>query len=132
MGNCDVLGSVVAWTGATVMPYAEKEPCVYIMASRRNGTIYIGVTSDVRGRVSDHKQGVADGFTKKYGVKQLVYYEMHATMDEAIAREKQLKNWKRAWKLRLIEEMNPEWIDLLDEQTGTLHDGPADAPRLQR
>ena len=114
------------------MQYAEKEPCVYIMASRRNGTIYIGVTSDVRGRVSDHKQGVADGFTKKYGVKQLVYYEMHATMDEAIAREKQLKNWKRAWKLRLIEEMNPEWIDLLDEQTGTLHDGPADAARLQR
>ncbi len=76
----------------------EKTPCVYIIASGRNGTNYIGVTSDLHGRISLHKQDLIEGFTKKYGVHTLVYYEMHLTMDDAIHREKQIKEWKRAWK----------------------------------
>jgi len=103
-----------------------KEPCVYILASKGNGTLYVGVTSDIHGRMADHKQGLIAGFTKTYGVARLVYYEMHESMDAAIRREKQLKEWKRAWKLRLIEQMNPEWIDLFDEVTGELFNGPAD------
>jgi putative endonuclease len=106
-----------------------KEPCVYVLASRPNGTLYVGVTSDIYGRMADHKQELFEGFTKRYGVKRLVYYEMHACMDAAIQREKQLKEWKRAWKLRLIEQMNPEWRDLFDETTGELLDGPADRQR---
>ncbi|MGE0668045.1 MAG: GIY-YIG nuclease family protein [Sphingomonadales bacterium] len=90
----------------------EKTFCVYIMASRRNGTLYIGVTSDLVKRVFQHKQGAADGFTKKYKCHTLVWYEQHATAQTAITREKQLKEWKRLWKLRIIEEMNPDWRDL--------------------
>jgi putative endonuclease len=105
-----------------------KQPCVYIVASRPNGTLYIGVTGDLHGRMADHKQGLIEGFTKKYAVKRLVYYEMHETMDGAIRREKQLKKWNRLWKLRIIEEVNPEWLDLFDEATGTLRDLPADPP----
>ena len=89
-----------------------KQPVVYILASKRNGTLYIGVTSDLVKRVWHHKDDVAEGFTKKYGVHTLVYYEMHADMTEGIRREKQLKKWNRAWKIELIEKENPEWLDL--------------------
>ena len=89
-----------------------KQPCVYMLASQKNGTLYIGVTSNLLQRVWQHKSGLVEGFTKRYGIKQLVWYEMHASMPEAIAREKALKEWRRAWKLKLIEERNPEWQDL--------------------
>jgi putative endonuclease len=90
-------------------------PCVYILASTRNGTLYIGVTSDLVKRVWQHKNGFVDGFTKQYGVHTLVWYEVHQTMASAIAREKALKYWKRKWKLRLIEEGNPDWVDLYEK-----------------
>ncbi len=90
----------------------EKEPCVYILASRPNGTLYIGVTSDLVKRTWEHKNDLVEGFTKKYGVHDLVYYEPHPDMTGAITREKQLKKWKRDWKRQLIEEANPEWRDL--------------------
>jgi putative endonuclease len=92
-----------------------KQPCVYILASRRNGTLYIGVTSDVVRRVWQHRSGAIDGFTAQYGVHRLVYAEFHATMVDAIHREKCLKVWRRVWKLRLIEEGNPQWRDLYDD-----------------
>jgi len=85
---------------------------VYISASRRNGTLYVGVASDLLRRVWQHKSDVAGGFTKKYGVHMLVYYEMRANVIEAIRREKQLKKWNRAWKIELIEKKNPQWRDL--------------------
>lgn len=87
---------------------------VYIMASRRNGTIYIGVTSDLAKRAWEHREGLIDGFTKKYGCKMLVWFESHGTIEAAILREKQMKEWRRAWKLRRIEEMNPDWNDLFE------------------
>ena len=87
-------------------------PCVYIMASKPRGTLYIGVTSDLVKRVWEHKNGVVEGFTKQYGVHTLVWYETGETMYSVITREKQLKKWNRAWKVRLIEEMNPGWADL--------------------
>ena len=90
----------------------NKEPTVYILASRRNGTLYIGVTSDLIQRIWQHRQDMAPGFTQKYQVHILVYFEHFQTMDEAILREKQLKKWNRAWKLRLIETKNPNWLDL--------------------
>ena len=85
---------------------------VYIMASKRNGTIYIGVTSDLSQRVHDHKDGAIDGITKQYGCKTLVWYEEHDDIRDAIQREKSLKRWYRKWKLDLIEQMNPDWDDL--------------------
>ena len=91
-----------------------KQPCVYMLASQRNGTLYIGVTSDLITRVWEHKQDFVAGFTKKYGVHDLVWYEQHEDMPTAIAREKTLKEWQRAWKLELIEKMNPEWKDLYE------------------
>ncbi|MDP2030414.1 MAG: GIY-YIG nuclease family protein [Thiobacillus sp.] len=91
-----------------------KQPCVYLLASQRNGTLYIGVTSDLIKRVWEHKQDLVEGFSKKYGVHDLVWYEQHGDMPTAIAREKTLKEWKRAWKLELIEKMNPEWKDLYE------------------
>ena len=91
------------------------QPCVYILASRRNGTLYVGVTSNPPQRLWQHRDGVVDGFTKRYGVKTLVWFELHETMEAAIKREKQIKEWRRAWKLRLIEEKNPDWRDLSDE-----------------
>lgn len=106
-----------------------KQPCVYILASKRNGTLYIGVTSNLFIRVCNHKQDLIEGFTKRYGVHRLVYYEAHQTMDAAIVREKRLKKWNRAWKVRLIESMNPEWEDLFDEFWGAINDGPADIAR---
>ncbi len=93
------------------------QPCVYILASERNGTLYIGVTSDLIKRVWQHKNDLADGFTKKYRVHQLVWYESHPTMESAIKREKALKNWHRIWKIRIIEQMNPDWLDLYQELT---------------
>jgi putative endonuclease len=92
-----------------------KRACVYILASKRNGTLYIGVTNDVARRVWEHKSDVVDGFTKQYGAHDLVYAEFHETMPLAIAREKQMKKWRRAWKVRLIEEQNPNWRDLYAE-----------------
>jgi putative endonuclease len=92
-----------------------KEAYVYILASKRNGTLYIGVTSDLIKRVYEHKTGVFKGFTEKYGVKDLVYYESGVSIESAILREKQLKKWNRAWKLALIERTNPEWKDLYKE-----------------
>ncbi len=85
---------------------------VYMLASERNGTLYIGVTGDLVRRVWEHRQDAVDGFTQRYGVHMLVWYEVHVSIVEAIRREKQLKKWNRAWKLRLIEENNPEWKDL--------------------
>jgi putative endonuclease len=83
-----------------------------MLASRRNGTLYVGVTSDLATRVQRHKAGANEGFTKRYCVHTLVWYEQHASMDSAIAREKAIKEWKRVWKLELIEATNPEWRDL--------------------
>jgi putative endonuclease len=111
------------------MSLRAKCPSVYILASRRNGTLYIGVTSDLPNRVGLHKQDLIEGFTKKYSVHLLVYYEMHPTMEAAIRREKQIKEWRRLWKIRLIESMNPEWFDLFDERIGEILDGPADTAR---
>jgi putative endonuclease len=84
-----------------------KQQAVYILASKRNGTLYVGVTSDLVKRVWQHKNDVVKGFTEKYGVHTLVYYELHVSMTEAILREKQLKKWNRAWKIELIEKENP-------------------------
>ena len=90
----------------------SKQPAVYILASKRNGTLYVGVTSDLAKRVREHKEGGTGGFTKKYNVHDLVYYELFEDMRSAITREKQLKKWRRVWKLDLIEGVNPSWDDL--------------------
>ena len=90
----------------------EKQPAVYILASKRNGTLYIGVTSDLTKRVWEHKNGMVEGFTKRYNVHRLVWYEIHESMESALTREKRMKEWKRAWKLELPEGANPEWEDL--------------------
>jgi putative endonuclease len=95
----------------------SKQPAVYILASRRNGTLYVGVTSDLVKRTYEHKQDLVEGFTKQYGVHRLVYFEMHEDMIAAITREKQLKKWNRAWKIELIEQRNREWRDLYAELT---------------
>jgi putative endonuclease len=92
-----------------------KQPCVYILASKRNGTLYVGVTSDAPRRVAEHRGGAVDSFTKRYRVHRLVYAEFHETMLGAIEREKALKKWRRAWKLELIERANPAWRDLSGE-----------------
>ena len=92
----------------------DKQPAVYILASKRNGTLYIGVTSDIIKRVWEHKNSLAEGFTRKYSVYNLVWYELHENMETAILREKRLKEWKRKWKLELIETSNPKWNDLYD------------------
>ncbi|MEQ1513404.1 MAG: GIY-YIG nuclease family protein [Lysobacteraceae bacterium] len=91
-----------------------KQPCVYILASRYYGTLYVGVTSDLVQRVWQHKNDIAEGFTKRYRVHDLVWYEVHDTMHSAIAREKAIKEWKRAWKITLIEKGNLRWRDLFD------------------
>ncbi|OPL12792.1 MAG: hypothetical protein AVO39_03770 [delta proteobacterium MLS_D] len=90
----------------------ERLPAVYMLASKRNGTLYTGVTSNLAKRVCEHKNGLAEGFTKRYSVHLLVWFEIHETMESAIVREKQIKEWKRAWKLKLIESANPDWEDL--------------------
>jgi putative endonuclease len=101
----------------------DLEPCVYILASQRNGTLYIGVTSDVIGRISEHKQSLTPGFTSRYQVKLLVHLEYFDTLDVAIAREKQLKKWSRAGKIDLIERGNPTWRDLYFDVSGLI-EGP--------
>jgi putative endonuclease len=90
----------------------DKQFCVYILASKRNGTLYIGVTSELAARVWQHKSRAVEGFTAKYGVNRLVYYEAHGSAEAAIVREKQLKKWRRSWKIELFESLNPEWRDL--------------------
>ena len=92
----------------------KKQFFVYILSSQRNGTLYIGVTSNLVKRIWEHKNNQAEGFTRKYNVKNLVYFEIHDNAESAITREKQIKKWKRAWKIRLIEEKNPDWKDLYD------------------
>lgn len=92
-----------------------KQPAVYILASQRNGTLYIGVTSNLVQRVYQHRESLADGFSKQYGVKMLVWFEQHDTMESAIAREKAMKKWHRQWKIDLIEAQNPKWRDLWDD-----------------
>jgi len=99
---------------ADVGEWAEKHPAVYMMASRRRGTLYVGVTSALYNRVCDHKNKTFKGFTERYDVSLLVWYEHHQTMEEGIRREKQIKAWKRDWKIKTIEIMNPGWKDLHD------------------
>ena len=93
----------------------DRQYYVYLLASKRNGTLYVGVTSNLVGRVWQHKEKEIEGFTKRYGIDRLVWYEVHQNARSAIAREKQIKKWRRAWKIRLIEESNPEWKDLYEE-----------------
>jgi len=95
-----------------------KQPCVYLLASGRNGTLYVGVTSDLVGRIWQHRTHAAEGFSHRYGVTQLVWYELHSTMESAILQEKRIKKWNRAWKLELIEKANPSWRDLWPDITG--------------
>lgn len=92
-----------------------KTPCVYMLANKRNGTLYVGVTSNLPQRVWQHKNDLVEGFTRRYGVHALVWYEVHETMEIAIAREKTIKEWQRQWKIDLIEAMNPEWRDLYED-----------------
>ena len=93
----------------------DFQPAVYILASKPNGTLYTGVTSNLMQRIAQHREGVFNGFAKKYDIKRLVWFEPHDDMEAAIRREKQLKKWNRAWKVRLIEENNPEWRDLAED-----------------
>ena len=93
----------------------NKQPCVYILSSQKNGTLYIGVTSVLVQRIGQHRSGLIEGFAQKHNVRNLVYYELHDRMEDAIIREKQLKKWKRQWKIALIERDNKEWHDLYDE-----------------
>ena len=95
-----------------------KQPAVDILASGRSGTLYVGVTSDLVQRTWQHKERLGGGFAAKHSVENLVWYELHATMDSVISREKQIKRWNRAWKVRLIEESNPYWIDLWSQIIG--------------
>ena len=92
-----------------------REPCVYILTNKPRGVLYIGVTSDLPQRIWQHKNGVTEGFAKRYRIQTLVWYEMHDTMDTAIGREKALKKWNRSWKIELIEKDNPQWRDLYGE-----------------
>ena len=92
----------------------EFQPCVYIMTNHRRGTLYVGVTAHLAKRIWIHREGLAEGFSKKYGLKRLVYVECFDSMSTAIRCEKRLKRWRRLWKIRLIEEVNPEWRDLYD------------------
>jgi putative endonuclease len=91
---------------------------VYLLASKRNGTLYIGVTNDLVRRVYEHKNDIVEGFTKKYGIHLLVYYEQYDNVESAIQRERQMKKWNRQWKIRRIERQNPDWRDLYDEIVG--------------
>ena len=90
----------------------KNQYCIYILANKRNGTLYIGVTSNLVERVYEHKNNMIEGFSKKYNIHKLVYYEITDDIESAIRREKQLKKWNRKWKMNLIEKSNPEWIDL--------------------
>jgi len=96
---------------------SEKRPCVYILASKRNGTLYVGVTSDIARRAWQHRLNAVGGFVRDYGVHRLVFVEFHETMADAFLREKRVKKWRRAWKVELVERHNPQWRDLYDELT---------------
>ena len=96
----------------------EKSFCVYMLASARNGTLYVGVTSNLVQRIWQHKEGIVEGFIREYGIKTLVWFEQHDSAESAIMREKQIKKWNRAWKVRLIEGSNPYWNDLYTEIAG--------------
>jgi putative endonuclease len=96
----------------------EKRPCVYILANQRNGTLYVGVTSDIARRVWQHRSDAVSGFVQDYHVYKLVFIEFHETMADAILREKRIKKWRRAWKLELIERQNPQWHDLYEQVIG--------------
>ncbi len=93
----------------------DFSPTVYLLASRRNGTIYTGVTSNLLARVAQHREGVAAGFARKHGIKLLVWFEVHENMESAILREKRIKKWERAWKLELLKAGNPDWRDLAED-----------------
>jgi putative endonuclease len=93
----------------------EHRYFVYIMASKRHGTLYVGVTGNLAGRAYEHKEGVREGFTKRYGVHMLVWFEEYNIIHDAILREKRIKKWRRAWKIDLIEKMNPDWSDLFEQ-----------------
>jgi putative endonuclease len=93
----------------------QRQPAVYILASKRNGTLYAGVTGNLVQRIWQHRNDVMDGFSKEYCVHLLVYFELHSDIEAAITREKRIKKWNRAWKLKLIEKSNPEWGDLWDQ-----------------
>ncbi|TAM97612.1 MAG: GIY-YIG nuclease family protein [Rhodanobacteraceae bacterium] len=93
----------------------DRQPCVYILASNERGTLYVGITSNLVKRIWEHKNNLVDGFTKKYRVHKLVWFEQHQTMITTIEREKAIKEWKRAWKLELIETLNPSWKDLFQD-----------------
>jgi putative endonuclease len=95
--------------------HSDFQPCVYVLASQRNGTLYIGVTSNLLARIHQHRIGGVRGFTREYGVKLLVWFEQHPTMHSTITREKRIKKWNRAWKLELIEAANPDWRDLAED-----------------
>ena len=95
-----------------------KRPAVYIMTNRRNGTLYVGVTTDLVARIHQHRESMLDGFTKRYGLQMLAYYEWHGDVLSAIRREKLVKRWHREWKLRLIESVNPYWRDLWFDLVG--------------
>jgi len=97
---------------------SERAYFVYILASRRNGTLYVGITSNLPRRVWEHKSGFVEGFTKEYGIHRLVWFECGSSAEGAISREKQIKKWNRKWKIELIEAMNPYWNDLYDSITG--------------
>lgn len=99
---------------AGIQTVRELSYYVYLLASKRNGTLYVGVTNDLIRRVWEHKNDLADGFTKRYGIHQLVWFEAAESPSTAILREKQIKNWNRSWKLKLIEQENPQWLDLND------------------
>ncbi|MBL8907849.1 MAG: GIY-YIG nuclease family protein [Rhizobiales bacterium] len=104
----------------------ETVYCVYILANKPQGTLYIGVTSDLINRSFDHRNGVKPGFTSRYGVKDLVYFEPHSDVRAAIQREKTLKKWPRQWKINLVEKDNPHWTDLLPQLTGEVGMRPID------
>ncbi len=97
-----------------------RDPCVYLLASDRNGTLYVGVTSNLVGRTWQHRTHAAPGFTDRYGITRLVWYEQHDTMESAILREKRIKKWRRAWKVQLVDAFNPSWRDLWPDIVGAV------------
>lgn len=105
-----------------------KQPAVYLLSSQRNGTLYVGVTSDLVRRIWQHREGLVEGFTRRYHVKTLVWYEQHETMYSAIAREQAIKKWNRNWKLRLIENSNPQWRDLRPDILGLTQPATSRSP----
>lgn len=104
--------------------WIEKTYCVYIMTNRPRGVLYTGITSDLPGRVHQHREGVLEGFTKKYNCRRLVWFETHSDVGQAILREKRIKHWRRIWKIDLVEKLNPQWFDLWSSINGRV-EGPA-------